>query len=176
MSRFPLRSLKPAGGKFYSWIFQNKVVNLPRNHFWSFTIDFKQVVYDDMNLKPAMTIEWVALPLRRWKDLVGLKFRGRYGDNGIESTFYSYEHDYADRFSLEVLARRGTSFLIRMEMAVEFQGRKRPKLRVRAQTWLTYEGLSVPEQLDRLKPTLKQARVIRRRVHGHVRVRSGQAR
>jgi hypothetical protein len=161
---FPSRTLEPTGGILYSWIFQNKTVKLPRNHFWSFTIDFKRMKYEGMDVGPCMTIDWITLPIRRWQDLVGLNLKGRYGDRGIESTFYVWEHDYGEQFSLEVLKRRGRSFLVRMEMEVDFHGYagtdRNRRLPVRAQTWLKYNGLTVPDVLDRLRPTMKQARLI----------------
>lgn len=73
---------------------QNAHAGLARNHFWSFTLDVEEFAHRDTRVRPAMTIEWIALPRRRWKDPTGPRLEGTYGDLGIESSFYVWEHDY----------------------------------------------------------------------------------
>ena len=160
-TRFPSETLKPAGGRIHSWVFENENVQLARDHFWSFALDFRKLRYQAMDIKPSMTIEWIKLPIRRWQALEGRKIKGKYGDDGVEASFYVVEHDVASRFSLEVLRRRGTSFLVRMEMVVEFQGvagtDRNLRFPVRGEAWLEYEGLIVPDELGKSKPTIAQA-------------------
>ncbi len=148
---FPASSLEPDGGRLYSWIFENELVKLRRNHFWSFTIEFKPFEYKGQEVKPSMTIEWVVLKIRRWQDLEGLRLGGAYGDDGIEASFYAWEHDFGSRFRIEVLERQRARFRVRMAMTVEFNGYDGtdadPALEVRAECWLPYEGLMVPARL-----------------------------
>jgi hypothetical protein len=126
-------------------VFNNPLAGVARDLFWQFTITFAEVDYGG-GCKPSMTIDWVPLRPPTWPQLVRHSVAGRYGDGGIEASFYTFEHDHGDRFGLQVMDRRGVEFLVRMAMEVDFHGSGAHDpylLEVQAQAWLPFTGLTV---------------------------------
>jgi hypothetical protein len=145
VSRFPVQSLTPAGGTCSALVFNNPLAGVAPDLFWQFTITFAEVDYGG-GCQPSMTIDWVPLRPLTWPQLVGRSAAGRYGDGGIEASFYTFEHDYGDTFGLQVMDRRGAEFLVRMAMAVDFHGSGEHDaylLEVQAEAWLSFTGLTV---------------------------------
>lgn len=148
--RFPAHLLVPESGYIQALLWENPRVNYPRTLSWSFNVQFQRLVYRGQSIKPSLGIDWVKLPIRDWRDLVGTHLKGGYGFEEVEASFYVWEHDYAD-FELEVLERQGTRFRVRIALTVEFSGMdssdRDPRLPVSTVTWLPFEGLAVPKDL-----------------------------
>lgn len=161
---FPASALEPDGGRIGSWVFENANVGLARGLFWCFTIRFKPFRYKDCEVAPSMTIEWVTLPIRSWKDLKGIAIQGSYGDDGVEASFYVWEHNFGSTFRLDVLDRREARFRVRMGMTVAFTGYdgtdEDPAMEVQAEAWLPYEGLMVPSTLEERPIPIAEARLL----------------
>lgn len=144
---FPYASLAPAGGGIRALIAENHFTGLKRRLSWSFTVNFKPFEYCDREVSPSLTIDFVPGSIRDWRDLVGLRADGDYGQNGIEASFYVWEHDYCSSFHLYVLERKDTSFLVEMSAVVEFSevalDDAVPTMPVKARCWLPFEGLAL---------------------------------
>lgn len=144
---FPHDSLSPLKGYIQGLIAENCNTGLKRRLSWSFTIDFEGIEYRGMKISPSFTIAHVPRPIRDWRDLVGLRADGDYAQDGIEATFYVWEHDYASSFHLQVLERKGASFFVEMSMVVEFSGADQEDaeaaMPVAARCWLPFTGITL---------------------------------
>jgi hypothetical protein len=150
---FPADKLVASGGNIYCHLFENPRTGLPRNVFWSITIDFCPIEYDGTDWRCSMTCEWLRWPLRDWRLLGGRSLDLKYGDGGSESSFYMCEHDIGKSTRLQIGARSGGTFDVAMEMAVDFAGYKGPdknsSMLVRGRTTVPFTGvIVVPENLS----------------------------
>lgn len=156
---FPCHSLSLSGGRIVAGILENQYTGVKRALDWDFTIDFAPFEYRGMKVAPSFSIDGVPSPIRDWRNLVGLRADGEYGHDGIEASFYVWEHDYCSSFHLDVLERQGTSFLVEMSAVIEFSGSDRddadPAMPVKARSWLPFEGLVL--SLDTPPPDRKAA-------------------
>jgi hypothetical protein len=98
VSRFPVEALTVTGGSCSALEFNNPIAGVDLGLFWRFTINFAEVDYGG-RCQPSMTVDWVPWQPPTWPQLVGHSVAGSYGDQGIEATFYTYEHDIGDRSS-----------------------------------------------------------------------------
>lgn len=156
---FPHDSLSPREGHIQAAIHENHHMGVKRHLHWELKVGFERFKYRDMEVSPSFTIDFVPGSIRDWRNLVGLRADGDYGQDGIEATFYVWEHDYCSSFHLHVLERKGTSFLVEMSAVVEFSGSARddanPAMPVKARCWLPFEGLVL--SLDSPPPDRKAA-------------------
>src|SRR5690242_17416589 len=111
---FPHYSLSRAKGFILAAIRENHRTGVKRHLSWDFTIDFAPFEYRGMEVSPSLKIDNVPGVIRDWRNLVGLRADGEYGHKGSEASFYVWEHDYCSSFHLQVLERKGTSFLVEM--------------------------------------------------------------
>jgi hypothetical protein len=145
---FPAEKLIAAGGEIYCHLFENTHTGVPRNVYWSITINFHPIEYDGKRLKPcSMTCEWLTWPLRDWRQLEGQSLDLEYGDGGSESSFYLWEHHTGSATRLRIGTRDGARFDVAMEMVVDFEGTsaadRDPAMVVRAQALLPFIGVFV---------------------------------
>ncbi len=155
---FPVSALRPVGGSAYAHLFENPRVGVNRDLFWSFTINFAAVPLgsDADEFSPSLTVEWVRFPIRDWQQVKGVSVSGAYGDAGVESTFYVFEHSYAEQFALSVLQWRTVhrapdprphiQLLLQVELTVNYPGYDDdadPNLSVGAECWVDFTGVSV---------------------------------
>jgi hypothetical protein len=120
--KFPSEQLVPSGGQIYCHVFENASAGLPRQLFWSVTIDFKPIQYGEDEFRCLLTCEWIAWPLRDWRELNGQQLEVNDGDNGIESSFYMTEHDPAVNTKLAFRHQRDNLFKVNVDMLVDFHG------------------------------------------------------
>jgi hypothetical protein len=120
--KFPSHELKPKSGDIYAHIFENSTTGLARDLFWSITIEFEPLEYGDDEFQCAMTCEWVRWPIRDWRDLDGKQLDARYGDDGLEASFYMSRHDVAHSARLSIHRVAANDFRVSMEMQVDFHG------------------------------------------------------
>lgn len=162
--RFPNQTLKPAGGEIQATITENPMTGLKRGLFWRFTVKFEPFEYRGEKVSPSMTISGVRLPIRDWRELVGTKIQGEYGQDDIESSFYVWSHDVAPSFTLEVIERKENAFRVAIRMIVEFSGSDStdadPRMPVEADCWLPFRGLVVAPELLPSKDDRRAAREI----------------
>ena len=120
---FPAEKLVAAGGEIYCHLFENPRTGLPRNVYWSVTIDFHPMEYDGTRFKRcSMTCEWLTWPLRDWRQLEGRSLDLKHGDGGSELSFYLWEHHPGISTRLRIGARDGARFAVEMDMVVDFTG------------------------------------------------------
>jgi len=106
---FPADKLKANGGEIYAHIFENSMVGLQRNLFWTITLEFEPINYEDEDWECSMTCEWVPWRIRDWRDLHNLELKVGPDDRLIESSFYMVEHGRGRRPSFFCNAARGIS-------------------------------------------------------------------
>lgn len=156
MTGFPSHQLSASGGEIYCHLFENPRTGLPRNVYWSFTLDLHPIQYEGSERDCSMTCEWLTWPVRDWRDLTGRTFAFKYGEGGAEASFYAGEHHIAKSARLEVGARNGSTFELAMEMIVDFQGLtgadRNPNMAVHGRAVVPYAGVIVVP--DNLVPTL----------------------
>src|SRR5437868_1197374 len=114
--KFPSHLLVPSGGENYAHIFENKTTGVGRNLFWSITVDFQPIQYGGDEFSCSMTCEWIAWPLRDWRELDGRELDVDYGENGVESSFYMGRHDLATHATVSLRRRRDNIFSVKMDM------------------------------------------------------------
>ena len=156
MPGFPADRLSASGGRIYCHLFENPRTGMPRNIYWSLTIDFHPIQYEGSEWECSMTCEWLTWPLRDWRDLAGRTLAFYYGDDGAEASFYAGEHHIAKHARIEIGARNGSVFELAMEMIVDFAGLagtdRNPAMAVRGRAVVPYSGIIVVP--DNLAPAL----------------------
>lgn len=157
---FPVDALVPTGGHVRALLFENPKVNYPRDLPWRFVVNFERFTYRGEEVEPSLSVDWVHLPIRDWRKLVGTHVKGAYGFRGIEASFYVWEHDYAD-FELEVLERDGARFRVRIALTVQFSGMdatdRDPRLQVSTEAWVPFWGIVLHSQVVGENPSLEEA-------------------
>jgi hypothetical protein len=149
---FPSESLIPSGGDIYCHVFENKHTGLARNLFWSITIAFEPIQYGENEFQCSMTCEWITWPIRDWRALDGRRIDVTYGENGVESSFYTVRHDCGTYTKLSLRHRVGDRFTVSMSMTVDFLGYyggdENPEMMVNAEAELPFTGVIItPENL-----------------------------
>ena len=149
---FPAHKLKATGGEIYAHIFENSLVGLPRNLFWSITLEFEPIRYEREDWECSMTCEWIPWRIRDWRGLHNLELKVEPDDQLIESSFYLVEHDRGKETDLLVERHEGNLFKVRMSMIVDFTGftgkDKNPEMFVTGETTVPFKGVFVtPENL-----------------------------
>lgn len=151
---FPAEKLVASGGEIYCHLFENPRTGLARNVYWAITLNFHPVEYGGEKLRCSMTCEWLALPLRDWRQLEGRSSSLDYGDGGSESSFYVWQHDIGKSTRLRIGARMGDRFDVEMDMVVDFTGTSKADrnaaMQVRGRAALPFTGVIVVP--DNLKP------------------------
>ena len=61
--------LRPAGGTWSGFLFENPVVGYPLTLTWTFRIDFAEIVRDYGSTSPSLTIEWVPADTAGWTSM-----------------------------------------------------------------------------------------------------------
>lgn len=159
-SAFPVDALVPAGGHARALLFENPTVNYPRDLPWRFVVNFERFTYRGEEVRPSVSIDWVRLPIRDWRKLVGIHVKGAYGFRGIEASFQLWQHYYAD-FELEVLERVDARFRIRIALTVEFEGwdgdDRDMRMPVSTEAWVPFWGIVLHPQVVDENPSLEVA-------------------
>jgi hypothetical protein len=148
---FPAHDLRASSGEISAFVFENPNIHLARSIWWSVTLEFEPVNYGGADWTCSMTTDWIPWKIRNWRDLAGQHLHCRYGDDGIESSFYLVEHDYGTETELTISAGGGSDFLVSMAMTVEFSGYlgddADPSMKVRAQSLVPFTSVIIPESL-----------------------------
>ncbi len=164
----PVKNLKANGGNLYAHIFENDLAGIPRNLFWSLSMDFAPIEYEGSEFICGMTIDWLTWAIPDWRKLDSAALDVVYNDDGsvksgpkgVEASFYMTAHDPARRFRLGLNQRRGAIFKASLEMVVDFHGYADedadPNLHVAGTTDIDYRGvIVVKDNLDPVPKTKK---------------------
>lgn len=163
--QFPSSKLVSDGGKIYAHIFENPNTGLKRGIFWSVTVHFKPIKYADESFRCSTTCEWIPWKAANWLDLHGRHFDVEYGECGIESSFYSGEHDICTRTRLRLAHKDTCRFHVSVDVIVDFQGccggDENPAMPVSARADVPFTGLLVvPANLEPAPANLDEAKEI----------------
>jgi hypothetical protein len=143
----PTHLLKPIGGEIYAHLFENPQQGVERSVFWSVTVDFEKFKYQSEDFDCCMTCEWIRWPIRDWRLLDGKELDVNYGDNGVEASFYRYQHHPASRATLSLRHVDGSRFNTKMSLAVLFGSVEANELQnptlIEAEVILPFTGLLV---------------------------------
>lgn len=154
---FPTATLVATGGSCYAHLFENRLTGLQRGLFWSFRLAFAPQEYMDETWQTSLTIEWMRIPIRDWRDLAGLRRAGEYGDEGVEATFYVFSHSPGTRFEIAIPEwrwkgsdanniSRGVELRVVADVTVDYpgyDGDADPSMKVHGDAWVDFEGLIV---------------------------------
>jgi len=121
VGRFPASEVRAKCGEIYCMVFGNPNVGLERSLFWSLSLEFEPIGEEN---ETSMTCEWIPWKFRCWKDLDGATLTAKYGDDGIEGSFYVCEHDLMETVTLSIRHVRENFFELKMEMTVDYRGSK----------------------------------------------------
>jgi hypothetical protein len=83
-----LDDLRVMGGECSCHIFENESSGIPRGAFWSFDIDFEEVVFDEQPWLTSLQVEWLSWPIRDWRNLDHCTLANVQRPDLIESTIY----------------------------------------------------------------------------------------
>jgi hypothetical protein len=149
---FPAHSLVAAGGSIYSHVFENTSTGLQRGHFWSLTIDFAPVEYDESEWDCSVMIEWMRFPVRDWRLLNDSHVAEAMKDELVEASFYLTRHDWATVKELTLKHIADNRFRACLKLVVDFQGFTGddvdPEMEITAETDIEYTGIIVvPDNL-----------------------------
>jgi hypothetical protein len=57
------------GGELHGHVFENPRAGMGRGIYWSVRADFAPVQLDGSEWEPALLVDWMTFPVRRWQDL-----------------------------------------------------------------------------------------------------------
>ncbi len=150
---FPAHSLVAAGGSLYSHVFENASTGLERGHFWSLTIDFDPLEYDENEWDCSVMVEWMQFAVRDWRLLNNSHVAAALKNEQVEASFYLTRHDWASVKELSLKHVADNRFRACLKLVVDFQGFTGhdvdPEMEITAETDIEYTGLIiVPDNLS----------------------------
>jgi len=162
---FTLGKLKPTGGSLYGHVFENKATGLPRDLYWSLTIDFAELEMNGETWTPSLTAEWIVWPARRWVDLDGLGLADVRKPKLTEASFYGFgEHQQGDLRALNLTRGRGPAFKAQVELVLDLvddHGRRHRGVRIEATSRIVFDGIYVlPDNLSPRPDSAKKAQAV----------------
>ena len=110
-----LDDLRIAGGESRCDLFENAATGVQRGVFWSFRIDFEEVVFDDESWLASLEVEWLTWQLRDWKELGRCTLTNVERPELVESSVYlggRHQSFQLSELSLEYLGK--AEFLLRV--------------------------------------------------------------
>lgn len=81
-------SLTLKSGEIYAHVHENALTGLARNLFWNLRIDCEPVSWGGEDWNCSLAIEWLTLPLRRWKELDGMDLGQVLVPDMLETSVY----------------------------------------------------------------------------------------
>jgi hypothetical protein len=117
---FPARRLRAKPGTISGHVFENPSVGIERDLFWSISVPFEPIEYQDEEVRPLLQCDWIVWPLARWRDLAGMKLTEVKDARRFEASFYVYDHSELAVESLELAARKRGGFELFLRGCVDF--------------------------------------------------------
>jgi hypothetical protein len=111
-----LPTLTAQSAEISGHLFENPSMGVPRGVYWSCNVDFAPVgrdekEEDDEGWPCTLLCDWIAWPIRNWRNISGLTLESCVGPIPIEASLYffaqhqslsnielSFKHSHADRF------------------------------------------------------------------------------
>jgi|GEM_PF-2078647 len=105
---FPAENLVATGGELYCHVFENSLTGMPRDLYWSATLNFAPIDYCGNSLTCSATIEWLRITQRDFRQISNYRFFLDGAGSVAEASFYMSRHDNATSatVSLTYLGRR----------------------------------------------------------------------
>jgi len=151
-----LEELRPAGGWWSGVLFDNPAVWLAPKLTWCFTFNFAGVVRDHSAASPALTIEWVNLPVASWRDLAGHRASCHAFARPIEASISFFDQHRYDTIDLHVVKQRNRLVQAVAEVEGDLDGLGIEALR--ASSRLLFDGITVA--LSSPPPDVQAARAL----------------
>lgn len=98
------------------------MLGLARSMFWSVTVTFEPIDYEDEQWECSMTCEWIPWLIRDWRGLDNIGLKVATDDQQIESSFYLVAHDAGRDTEILLQRHEANLFRVRMSMIVDFTG------------------------------------------------------
>ena len=70
---FPSHELTPTGGNMDCHVFENALTGMPRDLYWSVTIEFAPLKYAGETWNPTCTVEWLRLNQRDFRSITSVR-------------------------------------------------------------------------------------------------------
>lgn len=110
-------------GLVYGHVFENPLVGVARQLFWSVTLNCGPVRSGKENFDCSFTTEWLVLPISRWSDLHEKSLAHVQNPEGVEASLYLDEHHSAKLMALSFARIAGTHrFSVSIEAEVHIEG------------------------------------------------------
>lgn len=155
-----LDELHPVGGSWGGLLFDNPTIGLPTRFYWSFEVEFAEVVRDYGTVSPNLVVDWVTDGPGSWRKMQGFEFE-RHDWNGFEASVYFFSHYRYDSAQLSVLGQQGSRLLVATRLAGDIDGLGLPE--VSASCWLDLSqvvvSVSTVDDLERAARALSAAAV-----------------
>jgi len=117
-----VHALKPLTGSFYAHLFENPKMDVPRNLYWGFEIDFEPLIVEDEEWSANILCEWIQWPIRHWQQLQDCTVETSSRPDGVESSLYVFSmHQPAKEFRLSLHHRQADRFDLRFNMVLDVQ-------------------------------------------------------
>ena len=154
---FPANQLVATGGELSSHVYENRSTSVPRDLYWSASLNFAPLNYCGESLECSATVEWLRIPNRNFRDINQTRIKFGEDDPISEASFYMSRHDVARTAMMTLSYLDDDRFRLALEMTVDFlgydEGDENPNLYVTGEADVTYTGLIiVPDNLSP-KPT-----------------------
>ena len=110
-------------GSIYGHVFENHIMGIARQLFWSVTLNCDPVRWNNEDWNCSFTTEWFVLPVAHWSDLDGITLSDVRNGQSIESSLYLGDHHPATLDAISLTRITGTRrFLVNIEAKVDIGG------------------------------------------------------
>lgn len=144
---FPAEKLIATGGELYCHVFENSLTEIPRDLYWSATLEFAPIDYCGDSLTCSATIEWLRIAQRDFRQISDFRFSLDGTDSFAEASFYMSRHDNATSASMSLTFLDADRFRLGLDMVVDFlgydDGDADPALYVAGVADVSYSGLII---------------------------------
>ncbi|MEU4238422.1 hypothetical protein [Actinoplanes sp. NPDC026619] len=132
------RDLVPAaGGEWHGLLFDNSAVGLPPALTWTFRVPFEPVA----GRAAGLTVEWLPLPAKSWRDLSGLSAGSESFAEPAEASIHHAGHYRYDRVELRVTEQDGPRIRVAVTLGGDIDGLGPAE--IAAEAWVTFAGIDV---------------------------------
>jgi hypothetical protein len=109
-------------GEIWAHIFENKSTGLVRNLYWAFDIECAPINWQDRSWDCSVQCEWLAWPLRQWKDLDGKTLGESTYPNLVQCSFYFADHHPVALSELSIRRIASTQFQATLQGKFDLPG------------------------------------------------------
>jgi hypothetical protein len=136
-----LSELRPSSGSWRGHLFDNPTLGIPAALSWTFELEYAQIDRDYGSSPVGLTIDWVPLPCRTWRQMKGHSATcTRFGDP-VEASIYFFEHYRYDAAAIAVVEQEDDSIQVVGTIGGDIDGLGVGK--VEFAQWLRFDGIYV---------------------------------